>query len=72
MDARCTWCHGAIETDIHVLFSCDFAKSVWFRAGSQQLVQEELSDTTFGVMFRIFDVGTLKQCVHNSMLCWSI
>lgn len=25
----CPWCHAVIETDIHVLFSCGFAKTVW-------------------------------------------
>lgn len=28
IDDKCPWCHGSIESDVHVLFQCDFARTV--------------------------------------------
>lgn len=30
---QCPWCQYERETDNHVLFTCDFAKTVWYSAG---------------------------------------
>lgn len=39
INTRCPWCHNAEETDVHVLFSCEFAKTVWYTVGLSQVVQ---------------------------------
>lgn len=72
IDARCPWCHSAIENDTHVLFLCDFTKTVWCHAGMDRFVQSSSQDATFVVLQRAFDVCTKDQCVFIGMLCWSI
>ena len=32
---QCPCCHTSQETDTHVLFMCDFARTVWFSSGLQ-------------------------------------
>lgn len=33
VDKICPWCHQEDETDIHVLFECNFARSMWLCFG---------------------------------------
>lgn len=72
VDARCPWCHADVETDVHVLFSCDFSRTVWFKAGLQHLVQVNLHDTAFLTIKNLFAAAVIEQCVHVGMLCWDI
>lgn len=72
IDILCPWCHSVLETDNHVLFSCDFAKTVWLTAGMASLVQNLTHETAFLVLNWAFSVCTRAQCVLIDMLCWSV
>lgn len=71
-NAQCPWCRREVETDAHVLFACDFARSVWFSAGLQHIVQFSQSEPAFMVIRRIFEACTKEQCVHVSTISWCI
>lgn len=68
----CPWCHSEAETGVHVMFLCDFAKTVWLIVGMAQLVHCFPHETPSAVLERVFEQGTKEQCVEISMLCWSI
>lgn len=72
IDAICPWCHSQVESDIHVLFTCGFAKTVWVTAGLNTIIQESLTDTVVEVIAAIFARSNKEQCVQIVMLCWSI
>lgn len=69
---QCPWCRNEIETDTHVLFTCDFARSVWYSAGLQQRVQALGQEAAFTIFLRIFETCTQEQNALVAMLCWSI
>ncbi|KAL8099398.1 hypothetical protein AgCh_031876 [Apium graveolens] len=54
------------------MFLCDFAKTVWLTAGLAHLVHCSVSDTVCEIFTRVFDQGTMDQCVQTAMLCWSL
>ncbi|KAL1827804.1 hypothetical protein ACET3Z_006216 [Daucus carota] len=68
----CPWCHSETETDTHVLFSCEFAKTVWSLAGMSMMVQHSPHDSAFMVIRRVFDECSREQCVQMGMLCWGL
>lgn len=72
VNLQCPWCHSAPESDTHVLFTCDFAKTVWLGTGLHHLVQVLPQDTTFLVLRNLFSACTRNQCVLVCMICWSI
>lgn len=72
VNAQCPWCHRGIEDDVHVLFSCDFARTVWLSAGLPIVNQMGVCDTAFEIIFKIFEQCTKEQQVKAAMLCWSI
>lgn len=39
ISGQCAWCHSADESTEHVLFECEFAKTVWENTGLQKIVQ---------------------------------
>ncbi|XP_074347700.1 uncharacterized protein LOC141686575 [Apium graveolens] len=68
---RCPWCWSAAETDNHVLFNCDFARTVWSMAGLQQVVRTEMHNTAFEVFLRLFErVGVGDQFLRKPMAGW--
>lgn len=72
VETQCPWCHCSPETDLHVSFSCDFARTVWLSAGLQHLVQISVHDMAVDVIREAFSTGTTSQCVLIAMTCWSI
>lgn len=68
----CPWCHTGKETDMHVLFYCDFAKTVWQLSGCQVLNMIMPDASVFEVMRRMFDSMSMDQCIWFCLLCWSI
>lgn len=58
IDVRCPWCHSDVKTDNHVLFSCDFTKTVWLNVGMHVFVQTLIQETAFMVISRTFDMCT--------------
>lgn len=69
---QCPWCRSTAETDAHVIFSCDFARTVWNMAGLIQVVQVQPDDTAFTVFNRMFAAGNRERCVQIGMLAWAI
>lgn len=48
--ASCPWCHREAETSVHVIFLCDFAKTVWLTVGMAQLVNCFAYETSSAVL----------------------
>lgn len=69
---ECPWCHREVETDAHVLFDCDFAKTSWIGTGLQHLIQMASNDKAFEVLVKAFSSATREQCVQIGMICWSL
>lgn len=72
VSVNCPWCHNEIETDGHVLFGCDFAKTVWLNSEVKHVVQIAPMETAFEVLSRCFAACSINQCVLIAMICWSI
>lgn len=70
--AQCPWCLSAIETDIHVLFKCDFATTVWNMAGLQHVIHIVPHDTAFMVFLKVFEACSTEQFVQIGMLAWAL
>lgn len=71
-DKVCPWCLQVEETDIHVLFDCSFARSVWLAFGLQNSVQLNCNDKVFDVVLRAFESLSLQRCALFGLACWSI
>lgn len=72
IETSCPWCHGEAETDVHVMFLCDFAKSVWQTTGAQYLIQCSTQETAYNSFTRVCQQYTKEQCVEIAMICWSL
>lgn len=68
----CPWCHTETETDVHVLFSCDFAKTVWSMAGMMSLIQYSEQESSGTMIKKMLEKCSRDQCVHLGMVCWSL
>lgn len=71
-NAKCPWCWRVVETDTHVLFTCDFAQTVWHTAGLQQVIQALPHETAFMIFRRVFEVCKMEQCVLTGMISWGL
>lgn len=71
-NTQCPWCQHAVETDTHVLFTCDFARTVWYSAGMQVVMQVSPHDTAFMILVRLFETCTKEQCVQIALISWCI
>ena len=72
IDVRCPWCHSEIETDVHIMFLCDFARTVWLTTRVNHLVQCTMNESPCQIFTRAFENGTREQCVEIAMICWSL
>lgn len=72
MNILCPWCHSENETDMHVLFECDFARTVWSLAGMSSIVQQLITDSAGMVIRHVFNNCSREQCVQMGMVCWSL
>ncbi|XP_074346706.1 uncharacterized protein LOC141685511 [Apium graveolens] len=72
IDVRCPWCHSEIETDVHVMFLCDFARTVWLTSRVNHLVQCTMNELPCQIFTRVFENGTREQWVEITMICWSL
>lgn len=72
IDTRCPWCHSAEETDVHALFLCEFAKTVWYAVGLSQIVQTIQTETAFRGMVKVFEMCSRNQCIQFAMFSWSL
>ncbi|XP_074352984.1 uncharacterized protein LOC141692144 [Apium graveolens] len=72
IDIMCPWCHSKAETDGHVLFSCDFARTVWAIAGMGQVLQCSSYESAGIIIRRAFDTFSKEQCGLLGMVCWSL
>lgn len=72
INVRCQWCHSEIETDVHVMFLYDFAKTVWLSSGLSHLVQCTISELPCQIFTRVFGNGTRDQWVEIAMIYWSL
>lgn len=69
---QCPWYWSEIETDTHVLFTCDFARTVWHTVGLQQVIQALPHETAFMIFCRVFEKCTNEQCVLMGMISWGL
>lgn len=63
IDVGCPWCHESVKNDVHVLFLCDFAKTIWMTAGLNEFIQRSLNDTALRVIKNVFARCPKEQCV---------
>ena len=68
----CPWCHAAAETNLHAIFLCDFALTMWRTVGLQSLVHCTDQEAPKEIFDRVFQQGSKDQCLQVSMLCWSL
>lgn len=71
-NGHCPWCRNEIETDKHVLFTCNFARSVWYSAGLQHVIQGSGLESAAMILLCLFEVCNRDQCVSIAMISWSI
>ncbi|XP_074352980.1 uncharacterized protein LOC141692140 [Apium graveolens] len=72
IDIMCPWCHSEAETDGHVLFSCDFVRTVWAIAGMGQVLQCPSYESAGIIIRRAFDTFSKEQRCLLGMVCWSL
>lgn len=72
VNTSCPWCHKDNESDAHVLFECDFAKTVWAMTGIQNYTVRYPNETCFHMLVRIFRSLSSDQCALFGMVCWSL
>lgn len=72
VEVVCPWCHAGLESDVHVLFTCGFAKTIWITAGLKELIQCSLNDTAVAVIVNIFTTSSKEQRVQVAMICWGL
>lgn len=68
----CSWCQLHGESDVHVLFSCDFAKEVWRRAGLGDVIQLLDGDTAMSVLKRVFQYNGIERRGIVGLVCWNL
>lgn len=72
VDVVYTWCRDQVETDIHVLFKCPFAKEIWLTMGLQNIVLADSADTVITILMRAFELSNEQQCRLVALLCWCL
>lgn len=72
IDKNCPWCHQTEETDTHLLFDCNFARSMWLCFGLKDDVQVGSGETVLNVLQRAFEYLTLERCALVGLMCWSL
>lgn len=65
-------CWNEIETDTHVLFTCDFARTVWAMTEVQQGLQVLPYESAFKSLLKTFEVCTRGQCVQMGIITWDL
>lgn len=68
----CTWCLCRQEDEIHVLFDCSFARSVWTSLGMQELIPGDQGEQIVGKMQQIFNAYTRDKLAWVAIVCWSL
>lgn len=72
VDTTCPWCHTENEDDLHILFQCEFAKTVWAMVGLQDEVVLSQNESCFNMFVRVFQMATIEKRVLIGMVCWSL
>lgn len=65
---QCPWCHKEAESDVHVLFVCDFAKTVWMNTELYDVLKVWSFDTAFMIILRAFESCNRQKRVQIAML----
>lgn len=68
----CPSCRNEAESDLHVLFDCDFAKTVWALSGLQRQVERVQTESCFELLVRLFQTVTRDQSSMIGMICWGL
>lgn len=72
VNTRCPWCFMHNETDLHILFECDFAKKVWSMTTFHDQVRTNCTESCSAMLHQIFQNLNREQCAMFGMLCWSL
>lgn len=68
----CTWCLCQCEDEMHVLFTCSFARSVWTKMGLQDLITGDQTEGIVEKMRHIFNVYTREKLAWVAIVCWNL
>lgn len=60
------------ESDTHILFDCEFARTVWAMTGLQNCMVRYANESCFDLFVRVFQMVTRDQCAMIGMTCWSL
>lgn len=70
IDTGCIVCQEGIESDVHILFYCHFAKECWHLSGLS--LQVPSSSFVHGCVSCLFHLLKDDQCALFSIVCWAI
>lgn len=70
LDTGCIVCQDGVESDVHILFDCSFAKECWHLSGLSSQVPS--SSSVYGCISSLFHLLNDDQCALLSMVCWAI
>lgn len=65
----CTWCLCQQEDEMHVLFACSFARTVWTNLGLQDLIPCDQMEGIVERMQHIFSVYTREKLAWVTIVC---
>ncbi|XP_074344601.1 uncharacterized protein LOC141683748 [Apium graveolens] len=72
VNTRCPRCFMHNESDLHTLFECDFAKTVWSMTTFHDQVRTNCTESCSAMLNRVFQTLNREQCAMFGMLCWSL
>lgn len=72
VNTRCPWCFMHNESDTHILFECDFAKTVWSTTAFHDHIRTTYTESCSVMLNRVFHTLNREQCAMFGMLCWSL
>lgn len=68
----CMWCLCRQEDEVHVLFECSFARSIWTNLELQELIPDGYGEEIVSKMQQMFNVYTREKLAWIAMVCWNL
>lgn len=72
VNTRCPWCFMNTENDTHILFGCEFARTVWSTTTLYNHTRSIQNESCHDVFIRVFQTLNREQCAMFGMICWSL
>ncbi|XP_074374021.1 uncharacterized protein LOC141714399 [Apium graveolens] len=72
LDVICAWCREQVETPIHTVFTCPFAREVWAQVGMQEIIPLDEGVTVLQVLKEAFSRYSRDRRVMIGVYCWGL